>query len=1688
MTHSTVRPVCALAVPLLLVLLGAAPAMGQASTYGTGCSDAFPEPTISHSGLTTPGFPGTIHLSGAQPGGLAVLLIGTSNTVGFRQALPWDISFVSSIAAGCTLQTSAEFQLLMNADPAGNIAFPFPNLPQLGDDVYFQWIVYESQAPASLVLTQGLQLHLTNTLTTSVGQADLGSGVVGTAAAKQLVTITNPTDLTLTLVDALISGIDASDFDASLLASPPVVLAPGETTDLDLILQPMSTGWKQATLRVVQMPHPPAGFPAETIELLGIGLGPLGSEILLNAGGGAYSDTGRQIWSTDFASTGGGSFVSTDVVSGTPEQALYQALRVGSSFSYQFPLPNGTYDITLHFMDPDSTLENQRIFDVSVEGALALDDLDLFDLVGQDAAYQATVADALVSDGLLDITFIASISDAVVSAIEVRRSYAGLEVSPSVLAFDALTSGQTSDLTLTLTNVGNETLSLSTLEFNIGPAGGAGHEFIVDIDGTLYTGLHADLSLPATLVMAPAEVKPITVTFAPTEHQNNDIELVFNGNFSSVSVSLQGFGADAGGAGFLHTVIQPLPTQVDFDGDQMERVTLDGSFSHTHEQGVSIVSYTWMEGQTLLGTGAVILQDLPVGQHVVTLTIEDDNVPPYTLSGDLSFEIYTPQAVPGVLARYFLSGALLPSDLLDNVPAMPDFVELRDDMSVVNEGAIGGSSYGENVMVQLQADVLIDSSGPYKFFASGGIDRRLFVDGALATVSFGIPGTGNDPDVCASLLLSAGKHAIEARFALTDIGDLPVWVVMSQPGGIRVPITPALLTHDESGMAPVINSMPTVGFTLGGTAIDINGLGFFPSGSVTVHWGDDELSGPDFDDLHPNLIQLTAPPHAAGTIQVSVETPQGVSNVIDFVYDLTSTPPILFDEATYVAISSPTSGAWGPDGRFYVGTLFGRLFAITYDDEYNAIDVENIPALQPLVNDDILGITFNPFDPPNPVTIYISHSEIYAQSGNQPSSFYEYNGKVTVLTGPDFDLGAAQTLISGLPVSNHDHANNGIVFDNNGDLLISVGSATNAGVPWASMGLLPESPFSAAILKAETSKPGFNGAITYVETVSGLPNNDARDGDIVDVAPGVDIVVHAPGVRNAYDMVYTTKRRLYATDNGPNTSFGPSSLGPASTGPPPNDVDELLLVESSVYYGAPNPNRARTDSRQWVYRPTSEQGIPGVFTQTMLPISSSVGGIDEYRSDAFAGQLRGNLLTQRWNSYVKRLVLTPDGRSVLSAKNLPPNISPLDVRTGPGGAILGVDYTSGRVTPLIPNDQAVMGAVTVYDIFPWRAPSTGGHPFVIGGVNFGTLGDTSVTIGGLPATLTSVTSARIKGVLPVQPAPTTTLLNVNVITNGGSDLLAAAFRYLYPTPGLEPGVWANGTTLPVPLGEVAGGVIDGAIYLVGANSFKTHVFDIYSSFWSEKASRPFPGDHHSAEVVGDKLYVFGGHQNGADGKVQIYDPATNLWTAGADMPWSALSTSTALIDGLVYAAGGIAGGTTVDNCSVYDPVLDTWTAVQAMPSQQGRNHAAAGTDGEKFYIFGGRGFGSGDDNFVANGFDTVQIYDPVADSWETSLDGGSTLAPLPIGRGGMGKAVWWQDEFYIFGGETATGPGANPSGTYDRVDVYDPATNTWRQEAQMVTARHGIFPLLYQSRIFVLGGGVVAGNSNSDTAEVFTRQ
>ena len=340
---------------------------------------------------------------------------------------------------------------------------------------------------------------------------------------------------------------------------------------------------------------------------------------------------------------------------------------------------------------------------------------------------------------------------------------------------------------------------------------------------------------------------------------------------------------------------------------------------------------------------------------------------------------------------------------------------------------------------------------------------------------------------------------------------------------------------------------------------------------------------------------------------------------------------------------------------------------------------------------------------------------------------------------------------------------------------------------------------------------------------------------------------------------------------------------------------------------------------------------------------------------------------------------------------------------------------------------------------------------------------------------------------PIPLATNGSLITEQFVCNAPVALARKQFLRLTEDYNGVPDSWTSGPPMPTNLLEMASAWIGDKLYETGmydpfnpVTSSPMYVYDLTSNTWTRLfPERPYEGNHHAAEVFNGKLYLVGGLDAG-QGQLQIFDPTTNEWSLGAPMPYPAGACASALINGKIYVAGGIVGeiagsniGYTTNAAAVYDPVSNVWTALPPEPFPL--NHTASGTDGTNFYLFGGRAVG----NMPDNGSNTVQIYYPASNTWATSADPGSTLAPLPRARASMGRACYYHGDFYVMGGETDNGPGATANHVYNRVDIYNVASNTWRLGTPMPTAEHSTCGALHGNRIYSAGAGLASGTPAS---------
>lgn len=216
-----------------------------------------------------------------------------------------------------------------------------------------------------------------------------------------------------------------------------------------------------------------------------------------------------------------------------------------------------------------------------------------------------------------------------------------------------------------------------------------------------------------------------------------------------------------------------------------------------------------------------------------------------------------------------------------------------------------------------------------------------------------------------------------------------------------------------------------------------------------------------------------------------------------------------------------------------------------------------------------------------------------------------------------------------------------------------------------------------------------------------------------------------------------------------------------------------------------------------------------------------------------------------------------------------------------------------------------------------------------------------------------------------------------------------------------------------------------------------------------------PRQELATAVLGGVLYAAGGLSGPgtALATVERYD-ATAGWTPVAPMPTTRHHFGLAAAAGRLFAVGGYVQSFVGNNAvHAYDPAANSWTRVSSLP--QPRGALAAVELGGRIYAVGGvhptRGV-VGD----------LTVYDPATDTW-------TTLPPMPTPREHLAAAVL-DGQLWVCGGRVGFG------GELRTVEVFDPATNTWTARPDLPVAHGGTGAAVLRGRLLVFGGEQPAGN------------
>jgi hypothetical protein len=117
--------------------------------------------------------------------------------------------------------------------------------------------------------------------------------------------------------------------------------------------------------------------------------------------------------------------------------------------------------------------------------------------------------------------------------------------------------------------------------------------------------------------------------------------------------------------------------------------------------------------------------------------------------------------------------------------------------------------------------------------------------------------------------------------------------------------------------------------------------------------------------------------------------------------------------------------------------------------------------------------------------------------------------------------------------------------------------------------------------------------------------------------------------------------------------------------------------------------------------------------------------------------------------------------------------------------------------------------------------------------------------------------------------------------------------------------------------------------------------------WTSKTPMPSSRYGHHATVLDGRIYVLGGEHvdptSSPTGAVDIYDPATDKWTPGKAMPTARGFFGTATVAGRIYAIGGSPNmglrDPAIGTVEIYNPTTNSWSRGAEMPTPQASSMA-----------------------------------------------------------------------------------------------------------------------------------------------------
>ncbi len=214
--------------------------------------------------------------------------------------------------------------------------------------------------------------------------------------------------------------------------------------------------------------------------------------------------------------------------------------------------------------------------------------------------------------------------------------------------------------------------------------------------------------------------------------------------------------------------------------------------------------------------------------------------------------------------------------------------------------------------------------------------------------------------------------------------------------------------------------------------------------------------------------------------------------------------------------------------------------------------------------------------------------------------------------------------------------------------------------------------------------------------------------------------------------------------------------------------------------------------------------------------------------------------------------------------------------------------------------------------------------------------------------------------------------------------IASLYRY-DPTPINS---WSQLASHPgAPVDHMGAVVVDGLLYAIGGTEEfpgpsvrAAYRYDPATNQWRGISPLPVVLGAMGIGAVNGKIYCIGGLSGSqATDYVFEYDPPTDTWTdltGVCPMPTARDHSVAAVVDGRIHVIGGrtVTIASIIGAHEAFDPASRTWQSLSPLPTP--RAGFASAVLGGRILVMGGEGSG-----FAGGVFSVVEEYDPATDTW-----------------------------------------------------------------------------------------------------------